>query len=716
MGLQEQLSYAFGVLGAQAAAARRERGPGAALGVLTKALPMIGSELLGTVSMVPYGVRAARARRRAAREGRLLERRYGPKEKNVMDVYLPPGHVMGATATGDALARRRGDGGPPIVLFVPGGIWVNCDAWQYSVLASRLAGEGSIAAVMEYTTYPTALADEMSREVGAALDWLQRHSASLGASPDRVMLMAHSAGCQLAATEILRRALLHAQAPGRADARAQAPLEQRADADRGGSVIDAETGGGALPRQPTLFVGMSGVYDIHAHFEHELSRGVAHVSTMKPACGGHEGFDDASPAIRMRKLAEEDSAPAVALREALCLALPRTVLLSSTADVVVPPTASERLADAYQCVGAAPKLTHLAYDGICHGDFAVGWDAGAPQCGGAAALAEEPLLVDARRTRLARARRDALCGGVQTARAAAHEESAKAADADKTLAPVEDVLAIVLGSTPVSAVPPGRINARSANASTEPATARASTASGRTSPAAAMVRVEGAECQLPIAFGTVAFYMGKKATENNSHKWTVYLRGAGGEDVDLSHVVSKVVFGLHPSFKQPQRGAGAARKRACVGDPVARHTKRMIESPPYEVTEMGWGEFEITITVHFHADANEKPLELTHALKLYEDGFQQGAAQSTKKPVVSEKYDEVVFLHPEETFHSRMENHVPVPLANPSSLSAHFPEHVDRDELVLIDDARRKIAEQKAELEQQIEAVDAEVRKIKGVV
>ena len=47
---------------------------------------------------------------------------------------------------------------------------------------------------------------------------------------------------------------------------------------------------------------MSGVYDIHAHFEHELSRGVAHVSTMKPACGGHEGFDDASPAIRMRKV------------------------------------------------------------------------------------------------------------------------------------------------------------------------------------------------------------------------------------------------------------------------------------------------------------------------------------------------------------------------------------------------------------------------------
>ena len=70
-------------------------------------------------------------------------------------------------------------------------------------------------------------------------------------------------------------------------------------------------------------------------------------------------------------------------------------------------------------------------------------------------------------------------------------------------------------------------------------------------------------------------------------------------------MVSKVVFGLHTSFKQPTR---------------------TVESPPYEVTETGWGEFDITITVHFQPDANEKPLELAHMLKLYAAAGAGGAA------------------------------------------------------------------------------------------
>lgn len=158
-------------------------------------------------------------------------------------------------------------------------------------------------------------------------------------------------------------------------------------------------------------------------------------------------------------------------------------------------------------------------------------------------------------------------------------------------------------------------------------------------------------------------------------------------------MVSKVVFGLHTSFKQPTR---------------------TVESPPYEVTETGWGEFDITITVHFQPDANEKPLELAHMLKLYEDGHQQGAPQSTKKPVVSEKYDEVVFLEPEETFHSRLNNHVAMPLATPSTIAPFLPKYDDRAEIAKIQEARRKTAEQKAELEAQVEAVEAEVRGLRG--
>jgi YEATS domain-containing protein 4 len=54
-------------------------------------------------------------------------------------------------------------------------------------------------------------------------------------------------------------------------------------------------------------------------------------------------------------------------------------------------------------------------------------------------------------------------------------------------------------------------------------------------------------------------------------------------------VVKKVVFQLHPSFNNPTR---------------------VVESPPFEVSECGWGEFEIAITLFFHSDACEKQLDL----------------------------------------------------------------------------------------------------------
>jgi YEATS domain-containing protein 4 len=77
------------------------------------------------------------------------------------------------------------------------------------------------------------------------------------------------------------------------------------------------------------------------------------------------------------------------------------------------------------------------------------------------------------------------------------------------------------------------------------------------------------------------------AIRSQSHKWTVYVRGASNED--LTAVVKRVVFQLHPSFNNPTR---------------------VVESPPFEVSECGWGEFEIAITLFFHSDACEKQLDL----------------------------------------------------------------------------------------------------------
>ncbi|WMV16644.1 hypothetical protein MTR67_010029 [Solanum verrucosum] len=145
-------------------------------------------------------------------------------------------------------------------------------------------------------------------------------------------------------------------------------------------------------------------------------------------------------------------------------------------------------------------------------------------------------------------------------------------------------------------------------------------------------RLKDVEIYVPIVFGTIAFWLGKKATETQSHRWSVYVRGATNED--LSGVIKKVVFQLHPSFNNPVR---------------------VVESPPFELSECGWGEFEIAISLLFHDDVGEKKLDLYHHLKLYAEN--EPGPQSTKKPIVVETYNEIVFPDPPEDFFSRIQNH-----------------------------------------------------------
>ena len=88
---------------------------------------------------------------------------------------------------------------------------------------------------------------------------------------------------------------------------------------------------------------------------------------------------------------------------------------------------------------------------------------------------------------------------------------------------------------------------------------------------------------LQIVYGSIAFYLGKKADEFSTHRWTLYIRGPNHED--LSVVISKVIFQLHASFAKPIRE---------------------LTSPPFEVTECGWGEFEAQIRIIWK-DPEEKP-------------------------------------------------------------------------------------------------------------
>ncbi|KAK0179195.1 hypothetical protein PV327_008009 [Microctonus hyperodae] len=133
-------------------------------------------------------------------------------------------------------------------------------------------------------------------------------------------------------------------------------------------------------------------------------------------------------------------------------------------------------------------------------------------------------------------------------------------------------------------------------------------------------RIKGLTIVKPLVYGNIARYFGKKREEDgHTHQWTVYVKPYNNEDMSI--YVKKVHFKLHESYNNPNR---------------------IVTKPPYELTETGWGEFEIVIKIYFH-DSNERPVTIYHILKLFQSSpeIQQG-----KKNLVSEFYEEIVFQDP----------------------------------------------------------------------
>ncbi|KAH8042233.1 hypothetical protein HPB51_021317 [Rhipicephalus microplus] len=128
-------------------------------------------------------------------------------------------------------------------------------------------------------------------------------------------------------------------------------------------------------------------------------------------------------------------------------------------------------------------------------------------------------------------------------------------------------------------------------------------------------RVKGLTIVKPIVYGNVARYFGKKREEDgHTHQWTVYLKSYKNED--MSTYVKKVHFKLHESYP---------------------NQNRVVTKPPYEVTETGWGEFEIVIKIYF-MDTTERPVTLYHILKLFQS---ETNIMLGKKQLVTEMYDEL---------------------------------------------------------------------------
>lgn len=144
-------------------------------------------------------------------------------------------------------------------------------------------------------------------------------------------------------------------------------------------------------------------------------------------------------------------------------------------------------------------------------------------------------------------------------------------------------------------------------------------------------RIKTISVTRPIIYGNTAKKLGDikppNAPAEHTHLWTIFVRGPQNEDI--SYIIKKVIFKLHDTYP---------------------NATRTVDSPPFELTETGWGEFEINIKIHFVDEANEKMLNIYHHLRLHPYYNTGPEPQQPGDEISSVYYDELVFNEPNEQF------------------------------------------------------------------
>ncbi|KAK3858191.1 hypothetical protein Pcinc_035599 [Petrolisthes cinctipes] len=229
-------------------------------------------------------------------------------------------------------------------------------------------------------------------------------------------------------------------------------------------------------------------------------------------------------------------------------------------------------------------------------------------------------------------------------------------------------------------------------------------------------RIKGLTIVKPLVYGNVARYFGKKREEDgHTHEWTLYVKPYNNED--MSTYVKKIHFKLHESYKDQNR---------------------VVTNPPYEVTETGWGEFEIIIKIFFH-DPNERPVTIYHILKLFQSppgttpasatnpvtatpaattpaavAVAAAAAAATgdlKKPLVSEFYEELIFQDPSAMMRQLLTNTRQLTLGEYKH-DTNFEDKKDKTIKNLIN-AKEKISNEISDLREKIKLAKETISKFK---
>ena len=194
----------------------------------------------------------------------------------------------------------------PVVLFFYGGGWVAGERGDYGFVGRAFAARGFVTVIADYRLVPMVRFPAFVEDGARAVRWVRDHVAHYGGDPRRINLSGHSAGSYIAAMLALDRHFLAGQQVDPAIVRAAALL--------------------------------SGPYDFYPFTE---QRG-------RDALGEWPRPRETQPISFVRRDA------------------PPMLLMHGTADTVVRPRNSERLAAALKAVGATAELK--LYPGRSHID------------------------------------------------------------------------------------------------------------------------------------------------------------------------------------------------------------------------------------------------------------------------------------------------------------------------------------------------------------
>ncbi|HEV8058794.1 MAG TPA: alpha/beta hydrolase [Gemmataceae bacterium] len=103
-------------------------------------------------------------------------------ERQLLDVYAPPN------------AKNL-----PVVFWIHGGGWQAGDKADVQVKPQAFMDKGYVFVSTNYRLLPSVDMATLVRDVAKSIHWVHDHIAEFGGDPERLLIMGHSAGAQLAA-------------------------------------------------------------------------------------------------------------------------------------------------------------------------------------------------------------------------------------------------------------------------------------------------------------------------------------------------------------------------------------------------------------------------------------------------------------------------------------------------------------------------------------